>query len=213
MKSLTESLTTSLTASLQGAKDKDLQNAIASMNNAVTQMMQCSSAMNLHASNLDRVQTEVSKIQETQDEMRVNQDTMKSKVTYLEKKSLESNLVIRGLPEEKYEKESVTLNKVYGELAKVIVADNDAERELAVRRIGIKRCKRIGRYSEERSRPVSVEFLLKSDADYVLENRNSLNEGIYVDREYDEITEKKDLSYVPFSRLQKLCLIIGRSAS
>ena len=202
-RSLTESLTTSLTASLQGAKDNDLQNAIASMNNAVTQMMQCSSAMNLHVSNLDRVQTEVIKIQETHEEMRVKQDSMKSKVTYLEKKSLESSLVIRGIPEEKFEKESTTLNKIYGELLNVIVADNESERELAVRRIGIKRCKRIGRYSEERSRPVSVEFLLKSDADYVLENRNSLNKDIYVDREYDEVTEKKWSILRPFLKAAK----------
>ena len=202
-KSLTESLTTSLTASLQGANDAKLQDAINSMNNAVNRMMQCSTAMNLQAANMEQIKTQVNQIQEDCEKSKVSQDAVRSKVMYLERKSLESNLVIRGIAEEKFEKESVTLEKIYSVLVRAIVADNDIERKLAVRRIGIRRCRRIGRFNEERSRPISVEFVLKSDADYILENRNSLAEGIYVDREYDEITEKKRSVLRPFLKAAK----------
>ena len=202
-KSLTASLTTSLTTSLQTANDVKLQDAIDSMNNAVNKMMQCSSSMNQHALNIDRVQAQVTHMQEEYEKSRASHDTVKSKVMLLEKKSLESNLVIRGISEERFEKESVTLEKVYSVLVRAIVADNDIERNLAVRRIGIKRCRRIGRFNEERSRPISVEFLLKSNADYILENRNSLADGIYVDREYDEVTEKNRSILRPFLKAAK----------
>ena len=197
-RSLTESLTTSLTASLQSTNDTKLQDAITRMNNAFNKMMQCSSSMNHKAANMDSIQAQVLKIQEDRDKAKADQDAIQSKVTLLERKSLEFNLVIRGIPEEKLEKEAVTLEKIYSDLVKAIVADNDIEQNLAVRRIGITRCKRIGRFSEDRSRPISVKFLLKSDADYILENRNSLSEGIYMDREYDEITEKKRSILCPF---------------
>ena len=203
-KSLTASLTTSLTASLQTTNDVKLQDAIDSMNNAVNKMMQCSSSMNQHAMNIDRVQAQVTHMQEEYEKTRVSHDAVKSKVMFLEKKSLESNLVIRGISEEKFEKESVTLEKIYLVLVQTIAADNDIERNLAVRRIGIKRCRRIGRFNKERSRPISIEFLLKSDADYILENRNSLAEGIYVDREYDEVTEKKRSILRPSKTLEKI---------
>ena len=140
-KSLTESLTTSLTASLQGAKDAKLQDAIESINNTVNRMMQCSSAMNHQAANMDQIKSQVSQIQEDYEKAKVSHDAVKSKVMYLEKKSLESNLVIRGISEEKFEKESVTLEKIYSVLVRVIVVDNDVERNLAVRRIGIRRCR------------------------------------------------------------------------
>ena len=37
---------------------------------------------------------------------------------------------------------------------------------------------------EGKIRPLSVEFSLKQDVEYLLENKNNLREGIYVDREY-----------------------------
>ena len=46
----------------------------------------------------------------------------------------------------------------------------------------IKHCKRLGRYQESKSRAISAEFQLKDDVDYILENKKSLNNGIFMDR-------------------------------
>ena len=55
----------------------------------------------------------------------------------------------------------------------------------------IKRCKRIGRFSRTRARPITVEFLQCQDVEYILETKNFLWRGIYVDREYVPEIERK----------------------
>ena len=56
------------------------------------------------------------------------------------------------------------------------------------------RARRMGCYSPQHSRPLSVEFKYRLDTDYIMENRGYLNDGIYVDREYtDEIEWKRKM--------------------
>ena len=55
--------------------------------------------------------------------------------------------------------------------------------------MGIKFCKRMGKNSEEKSKPIAVKFQLKQDAMYILENKSSLQDGVYVDKEYNEETQ------------------------
>ena len=107
----------------------------------------------------------------------------------MEERSLDSNLIIKGIPESKWEKEHEVKTKIYDELSKTIVANSEQERQQIVRRIGIKQCKRLGKFTEGQTRPLSVEFLLKEGAVYLLENRNNLRKGIYIDKEYSSEVE------------------------
>ena len=61
----------------------------------------------------------------------------------------------------------------------------------------IKRACRIGCYSPQYSRPLSVEFKYRLDTDYIMENRGYLNEGVYVDREYTDGIERKMKMLLP----------------
>ena len=54
----------------------------------------------------------------------------------------------------------------------------------------IKSTRRIGTYSSMRSRPISVEFVNKTDAEYLLKNRKYLPAGVYIDKEYCKETEE-----------------------
>ena len=68
------------------------------------------------------------------------------------------------------------------------------EQLVMARRMEIKRARRIGCYSPQYSRPLSVEFKYCLDTNYIMENRGYLNEGVYVDREYtDEIEWKRKM--------------------
>ena len=100
----------------------------------------------------------------------------------------------------------------------LIVANSEQERQQIVRRIGIKQCKRLGRYTEGQTRPISVEFLLKEDAVYLLENRNNLRKGIYIDREYSADVEYQRKLLRPILQaakctkgLEKKCKLQGSS--
>ena len=50
--------------------------------------------------------------------------------------------------------------------------------------------KRVGDYRSMRTRPLSVEFLYKGDAEYILKNQKYLNEIVFVDQEYCKETEE-----------------------
>ena len=61
----------------------------------------------------------------------------------------------------------------------------------------IKHCKRLGRFQDNKSHAILVEFQLKQDADYMMENRKSLGKGIFVDREYSDDVERRRKSLRP----------------
>ena len=49
-----------------------------------------------------------------------------------------------------------------------------------------------------RSRPISIEFLHKHDANYILQNRKHLPPGIYADKEYCRDTEDQRKQLRPY---------------
>ena len=67
----------------------------------------------------------------------------------------------------------------------------------------IRRIKRTGRYNRERARPLSVEFVHHEDVSYIMENKNDLGEGIYVNREYSPEVERKWRILLPILRAAK----------
>ena len=113
------------------------------------------------------------------------------KLTEMERKSLQNNLIFKGIREEEWEKESSSKAKIYKELSKIMTGDTDSLKMKSARKINIRVCKRMGRYNKDRSRPLSVEFVSKEDVDYIHANKSNLGTGVYVDREYPIEIEKK----------------------
>ena len=50
---------------------------------------------------------------------------------------------------------------------------------------------RLGRYNENRNRPISITFENKNDSDLLLKRKKKLPDGVFVDREYCKETEKE----------------------
>ena len=53
----------------------------------------------------------------------------------------------------------------------------------------IKGLRRIGPYRAMRTRPISVEFMYKLDAEYLINNRKYPSQGVFVDKEFCKETE------------------------
>ena len=69
--------------------------------------------------------------------------------------------------------------------------DTDELKLVNAQWITIKSCRRLGRFSRHRTRPISMELHHKQDIEFILENKFDLNQGIYVDREYPMDVERK----------------------
>ena len=109
---------------------------------------------------------------------------LNKRVCELENRILQNNVIIHSIREGTWETEAVHQEKLYEAFSETVTGRTIEERLDTVRTMYITGTKRIGKCRSMSSRLISVEFLYKSDADYLLQNCKYLAHGIYIDREY-----------------------------
>ena len=124
-------------------------------------------------------------------ELRDDVDVIHQKLNSLENKSLESNLIFHGIEEQFNETDDTLRDMIYHHIADTFNYQALHDRMSAARSCVIHRCRRLGRTTPGRLRPISVEFENQRDADSILEFKYYLSSGVYVDREYSMDTERK----------------------
>ena len=121
--------------------DDSLKSAIDSMNAASKRMEECSSNMLNKSEEISSLVEENMKLNLKVSQLESEHDKLNRKLKLIEERSLDSNLIIKGIPESRWEKEHEVKTKIYDELSKTIVANSEQERQQIVGRIGIKQCK------------------------------------------------------------------------
>ena len=116
---------------------------------------------------------------------------LKNRLSDIKNKLLENNIVMHGVEESFEESESQRKMKVKAMISHIVNRNTAAERMEVVENIPIEWTERLGRYNEQRSRPISIKFVNKQDCDLLLQCKKQLPDGIYVDREYCAETEKE----------------------
>ena len=125
--------------------------------------------------------------------------TLKLRVRQLEKTLRENNLVFTGLRENPWETCTTTYDKIYRALSNTMTGTNKEKMEKA-KRIGIVNAYRIGKYKQDRGRPICVKFSCHLDVQHIMENKKKLGKGIFVDHEYDQETIKNRKLLYPILR-------------
>ena len=113
-----------------------------------------------------------------------------AKINKLEDKSLENNLIFHGLEEQSSDDIDSRNEKIYAAISNTINRDTPEERLQVAREVEIVRTWRLGKAEPNRTRPLSVEFSSKYDAIQIFKNSFSIENNIYVDREFCYETEK-----------------------
>ena len=108
----------------------------------------------------------------------------------LENKSLECNLIFRGVDKIMNETSESLKERIYWLLADTVDKSNASEWLAAPKSLGIYRCRRLGKVNQVRPRPISVEFNNKSDADAVNEQWFYCASGVFIDCEFNLETDK-----------------------
>ena len=114
---------------------------------------------------------------------------LKQKLTEIEDQMLETSVVLTGIPEDKWEDAEPRRTLINKELSVITQGENDEEKLVNATAIKIVKTERIGRYNPIKGRPIAIKFAFKSDAEWLLSSRKSLNKGIFVDRQYSDETE------------------------
>ena len=191
--SLSASITASVTAGLKGLIDSSLKEAMETMSNKINEVIDEHPTVVQHGEQLDSLETKNLILKSKVSKMEGEASHLKKRLETIESRALENNLIVRGLNEEEWEKESTTRNKIYSELIPLITCDSDNpwKQLREAKKLEIRCCKRLGRYIKDRARPISVEFIRKEDVEHILANKTSLRKGIYMEKEYPAEIEKK----------------------
>ena len=132
----------------------------------------------------DRLKTKV-------DQLELHNIKLKEKLNCIEDKLLENNLLFFGISEKdgemEYERYSIILDIV----STTFVGPNYDLQLNQARQIQIEKLVRKGRYSQNRTRPISVTFAHQRDLQELLANRKYLPAGISISREFGKHTENE----------------------
>ena len=132
------------------------------------------------------------------------QKHIKERLDKMENTQLDNNLIIHGVPEPTaWEYPETRYAKVIDYLSHTMNGDNEAEKMNQARNLSIQKTKRIGRFSVDQCRPISITFSRYEDVEYLLTYKKYLPKGIYLDKEYCEEIEKKRKLLHPIMRCAK----------
>ena len=191
--SITNNVTANITQNLQGtinSFDSTLHTAMESMTSAVTKLIESNEAMIKHKETMDGLTQENRTLTTRINRLENEHYKLKDKFDKIENKELEHSIILQGI-EEQDEDETQLTEVVYYELSYTIDSHSEHERWRQIKQIEITRCKRLGTYGRDKTRPVKVEFQHRLDVEYILSNKKLLRRGIYADKAYTAEVENR----------------------
>ena len=196
---LSTNITASVTAGLKSIIDSTVKEALETIKKSVDEAIESNPTVITHGEQIDSLETENLILKSKVQDMEGEHKKLKNKIDQIENRALQHCLIVKGIAEEEWEKESTSRDKVYKELEIIVSTDHtfdnrneeNKHRLKLARKMEIRSCKCLGRYNKDRSRPISIELLCKDDVDFILSCKSKLRKGIYIDKEYPIEIERK----------------------
>ena len=163
-----------LNNNIRSTIDASIKDALQVMQTSLCTAVQNNTTIKAHSDEIQGLKDENLRWSRKVQQLTAEQNRMKRQITKIETRSLDQCLIIRGLPEELKETDQMILDKLHNTLSAIMYFETEVEKVNAAKQIVFQRCCRLGRYSTNRSRPVSVELTHKQDAEFILENRFDL---------------------------------------
>ena len=125
------------------------------------------------------------------------------KINQLEDRSLERYLIFHGISESLPDDEEARTEKIYRAISDTISRETPEERLQLAREVEIIKTRRLGKPDPSRIRAISVELSNKYDVEQIYANRFSMEEGVFIDREFSRETEKDRRLLRPILKVAK----------
>ena len=109
---------------------------------------------------------------------------LKSRLDTIEQNQLRNNVLVSGIQEGPYEQYNMTKLRIQEMIAVTINSGNVVQDLETAKGIEIIDCKRLGKYRNNYSRPISVTFATRDDKEMFLSNKRALPGGIYANEEF-----------------------------
>ena len=186
--SITNNVTANVTINLQGTINSfysTLRTAMESMTSAVTKLIESNEAMLKHKETIDGLTQENRTLKTRINRLENEHYKLKDKLDKIENKELEHSVILQGIEEQDDEDETQLTKFVYYELSYTIDSHSEHERWRQIKQMEITRCKKLGTYGRDKTRPVRL------DVEYILSNKKHLRRGVYADKAYTAEVENK----------------------
>ena len=157
-----------LKSNMKEVIETSIQRAIDTMGSTIHQMIANNPVVNNNFSIVAELKEENTRLKKELQFLRAEQGKLESRMERIENRNLENCLIFRGLKEDYKETDENGRDKIYCELANLIMEDDPETRYNMARRLVIRRCKRLGRYNHDQPRPFSVEFVHHEDVSYIM---------------------------------------------
>ena len=141
----------------------------------------------------DRLKTKV-------DQLKTFNVKLKNKLNHIEDKLLENNLLFFGVSEKEGETKYERYNVILDIISTTFVGPNYETQVQQTRQIQVEKLVRRGRYSQNKTRPISVTFAHQRDLQELLANRKYLPFGVAISKEFGEHTENEQRFLKPILR-------------
>ena len=175
---------------LQAKFDHSINTALEPIQEQLNKWASNSDEVVQHQIEIKTLKLENNALKKVVTDLQGNYDELKTRLNRLENRSLERNLIVSGIPENRWENDDSRVNTLYRYIADTYEYGNPQEKFARASSIIIERCKRLGPRDENQTRPIRVEFASNYDADRLYDNRFYMEKGVFVDREYNKETER-----------------------
>ena len=133
---------------------------------------------------IDSNTKQLSLISEENKLLRKENTELRSRLDTIEQSQLRNNVLVTGIQEGPYKQYNTTKLRIQEMIAVTINSGNAVQDLETAKRIEITDCKRLGKYRNNYSRPISVTFAIRDDKELFLSNKHNLPNGIYANEEY-----------------------------
>ena len=116
--------------------------------------------------------------------LRKENTELKSRLDTIEQNQLRNNVLVSGIQEGPYEQYNTTKLRIQEMLAVTINSGNVVQDLETAKGIEIIDYKRLGKYRNNYSRPISVTFATRDDKEMFLSNKRTVPDGIYANEEF-----------------------------
>ena len=116
--------------------------------------------------------------------LRKENTELKSRLDTIEQNQLRNNVLVSGIQEGPYEQYNTIKLRIQEMIAVTINSGNAVQDLETAKGIEIIDCKRLGKYRNNYSRPISVTFATRDDKEMFLSNKRTLPDGIYANEEF-----------------------------
>ena len=168
---------------------KSLSAALVPLRNEINELKSLKTDLFPADMDMTALKKENDKLKTKVDQLEMKNFKLKERLSDIEDKLLENNLMFFGLDERDGEMEYDRYETIIGIIISTITVPNYDDKLQSARHIQIEKLVRKGKYNRNGSRPISVTFSHHRDLLEILLNRKYLPAGIMVSREYGKQTE------------------------